>query len=85
MHEELGIATEPEPLFPFRYADATSSAHAWAYRLYHNGPFRLQPEEIVRGEFVALDEVAVRSAREPFCPDGLAVLAEYRCRNQTAT
>ncbi len=85
VREELGIDAKPEPLFPFRYADATSSAQAWAYRLCHNGPFRLQPEEIVRGEFVPLEEVAVRSASVPFCPDGLAVFAEYRRRGDAAT
>jgi hypothetical protein len=50
------------------------------YRLFHDGPFRLQPEEIVRGEFVPADEVAARIARDPFCPDGLGVLAEYQRR-----
>jgi hypothetical protein len=50
------------------------------YRARHEGPFHLQAEEIVRGEFrswVALDETI---ARDRFCPDGLAVLAEYRAR-----
>jgi isopentenyldiphosphate isomerase len=78
--EELSIDAEPEELFPFRYEDAASVVQAVVYRVVHEGPFRLQPEEIVRGEFVPLREVAVRSAREPFCPDGLAVLAEYQRR-----
>jgi isopentenyldiphosphate isomerase len=77
LREELGIAGEPEALFPFHYADATSVAQGMVYRLIHDGPFQLQPEEIVRGEFVPLDEAAARAARQPFCPDGLAVLAEY--------
>jgi hypothetical protein len=51
------------------------------YRARHDGPFQLQREEIVRGEFLALDAVARRAAREPFCPDGLAALAEYRRRS----
>jgi hypothetical protein len=34
----------------------------------------------VRGEFVPLAEVAGRAARDPFCPDGLTVLEEYRRR-----
>jgi isopentenyldiphosphate isomerase len=78
--EEIGIDAEPEALFPFRYADAATVAQAMVYRLVHEGPFVLQPEEIVRGEFVPLEEVAKRAAREQFCPDGLAVLAEYRRR-----
>ncbi len=78
--EELGIDQAPEPLFPFRYADARSSAHAWVYRLSHGGPFRLQPEEIVRGEFILFAEIDARLQRHPFCPDGVAVLAEFRAR-----
>jgi isopentenyldiphosphate isomerase len=79
--EELGIRLEPEPLFPFRYADAASIVHGMVYRVVADGPFRLQPEEIVRGEFVPLAAVAERAGRHPFCPDGLAVLAEYQRRS----
>jgi len=78
--EELGVALEPEPLFPLRWADEQTVVHGMVYRARHDGPFRLQPEEIVHGEFLALDAVAARAGREPFCPDGLAALAEYRRR-----
>jgi dipeptidase E len=78
--EELGVAAEPEALFPFHYADAASVVHGMVYRVVHDGPFRLQPEEIVRGEFVPLGDVAARAAAELFCPDALAVLAEYQRR-----
>ncbi len=78
--EELGVEVEPEELFPFRYADAASVVHGMVYRAVHEGPFRFQAEEVVRGEFVPPAEVADRAARDPFCPDGLAVLAEYRRR-----
>jgi isopentenyldiphosphate isomerase len=80
--EELGVDVEPEALFPFRWTDAANDVHGMVYRARHDGPFRLQPEEIVRGEFVALDELASRAARDPFCPDGLAALAEYRRRTR---
>jgi len=78
--EELGVEVEPEPLFPFRWTDAANDVHGMVYRARHDGPFRLDPEEVVRGEFVPLDDVAPRAAREPFCPDGLAALAAYRRR-----
>lgn len=78
--EELGIEALPEPLFPFRYEDAATIVQAMVYRVVHDGPFRFQPEEIVRGEFVAPADVPARAAREPFCPDGLAVLTEYQRR-----
>lgn len=78
--EELGVDVEPVPLFPFHYADAASVVQGMVYRAVHEGPFRLQVEEVVRGEFVPVADVARRAARDPFCPDGLAVLAEYQRR-----
>ena len=81
--EELGVDVEPEALFPFRYADAASVVHGMVYRAVHEGPFRFQVEEVVRGEFVPPEEVTDRAARDPFCPDGLAVLAEYLRRFAT--
>ncbi len=80
--EELGVDLQPEPLFPLRWADEHTVVHGMVYRARHDGPFRLQPGEIVRGEFLPLDAVVARAAREPFCPDGLAALAEYRTRTR---
>jgi isopentenyldiphosphate isomerase len=82
VREELGVDVDPEALFPFRWADAATAVHGAVYRVRHDGPFRLQHEEIVRGEFVDPSEVDARAARAPFCPDGLAVLAEYRRRRE---
>jgi isopentenyldiphosphate isomerase len=79
--EELGVTVEPEPLFPFRYEDAATAVQAEVFRVIHDGPFRLQPEEVVRGEFVPVAEVRARAARDSFCPDGLAVLEEYLRRS----
>lgn len=81
--EELGVELAPEPLFPFRYDDGQTVLHAMVYRVVHDGPFTLQPEEIVRGEFVPVSEAGARAARDPFCPDGLAVLTEYLRRTST--
>ena len=77
LQEELGVTAALEPLFPFHWDDAASVVHGMAYRATHEGPFRLQPEEIVRGEFMPPGDVAARAAREPFCPDGLAVLERW--------
>ena len=78
--EEIGVDLVPERLFPFQFSDAATVIHGMVYRATHSGPFRLQPEEVVRGEFVPLGDVSARAAREPFCPDGLAVLAEFQRR-----
>ena len=80
LREELGVAAPLEELFPFRWTDAHNVVHGMVFRALHGGPFRLQPEEIVRGEFLPLDMVEERARWEPFCPDGLAVVREYRRR-----
>jgi 8-oxo-dGTP pyrophosphatase MutT (NUDIX family) len=78
--EELGVDVVPEALFPLRYTDAATDVHGTVFRAEHDGPFRLQSEEIVRGEFLPLSAVTAHATRVPYCPDGLAALAEYRRR-----
>jgi isopentenyldiphosphate isomerase len=75
--EELGIDAFAKPLFPVRYNDAATFAHGMAYRLDRSGPFQLQVEEIVRGEFVPIENVLQRIETDPFCPDGVMVLRQY--------
>jgi isopentenyldiphosphate isomerase len=75
--EELGIDAVPRELFRFRYSDERTIVQGMVYRLDHDGPFCLQPAEIVRGEFVAVEEVLRRAATTAFCPDGLAVLRKH--------
>lgn len=77
IREELGIEAEARELFSFWYRGPESFAHGMVYRLDHDGPFHLQKEEIVRGEFVPVGEVLERTRREPFCPDGVEVLQQY--------
>ncbi len=77
VREELGVDMPLEELFPFEYKDCATKVHSIVYRGRHDGPFRLQPEEVVRGEFVRLDELAGRIDAQPFCPDGLAALAQF--------
>ena len=76
--EELGVALEVQPLFPFRYEDERSAVLGMVYRAVHDGPFALQAEEIVRGEFVSVEELELRVQRDPFCPDGLQVWQQAR-------
>jgi len=81
LREELGVDAPLEPLFPLRWQDERNDVHGMVFRAVHDGPFRLQPEEIACGAFVPVASVDARAAREPFCPDGLAALAEYRRRH----
>jgi isopentenyldiphosphate isomerase len=78
--EELGVALAAVELFPFPYADAATVAQGMVFRAEHDGPFRLQTTEIVRGEFISPSSIPARAACDPFCPDGLAVLAAYQSR-----
>jgi isopentenyldiphosphate isomerase len=80
--EELGVEVEPVPLFAIHHADAASIVFGMVYRAVHDGPFRLQPEEIIGGEFVSLAVVRSRSECQQFCPDGLAVLERFLRRSR---
>jgi len=77
VREELGLELDTEELFPFDHEDEATVVQAMVYRAVNDGPFQLQAEEIVRGEFISLSEVPARAKVTPFCPDGLAVLAEF--------
>jgi isopentenyldiphosphate isomerase len=75
LFEELGVEAVLEEVGPFRFEDERTVVQAVIYRAVHDGPFRLQAEEIVRGEFVTREELAGMVTRERFCPDGLEALA----------
>lgn len=79
--EELGVTDAPlERLGPMTYEDTATRVHGMVYAARHDGPFTLQPEEIVRGDFVSL-AVAERMTRtERCCPDGVAVWRAYAAR-----
>lgn len=49
--EEIGIQLEvlPEKLFLIEASEDTGQEFVWVYRCKHEGPFRLQPSEIVVG------------------------------------
>jgi len=80
LEEELGVATALEPIFDVRFPTERPQVFGMAYRARHDGPFRLQPEEIVAGEFMTPDDLDAALAREKFCPDGLAVFTTFRDR-----
>jgi 8-oxo-dGTP pyrophosphatase MutT (NUDIX family) len=77
--EELGVAGVPLlPLGRHPYDDGRLRYHVYMYEARWDGPLRHQPEEVVWGEWVTLDELAGVLADErhrPFVPDG-RVLAE---------
>jgi isopentenyldiphosphate isomerase len=78
--EELGVVIEPQQLFPLRYSDERSTVHGMAYQAKHDGPFHLQAEEVVRGEFVTAEELDRRLQVERFCPDGVKVWRQWQAK-----
>jgi len=70
--EEIGmhVASAPARWFRLTACAETGWEFVWVYRLRHDGPFVLHPEEIERGEWVAPAELARWLAARPedFCP-----------------
>jgi isopentenyl-diphosphate delta-isomerase type 1 len=70
--EEIGVRVTEPPARWFRIAacEETGWEFVWVYRLRHDGPFTLHPEEIERGEWIATDELARRMRANPtdYCP-----------------
>ncbi len=81
LQEELGVNVEPEFLFPFRYEDELTIVFAEVFRCFHEGPFVLQKEEVVRGEFISLKRLENLVLTHSFCPDGLQVLQQAKTLN----
>jgi isopentenyldiphosphate isomerase len=79
--EELGIeGIVPELLFSMRYQDGANSVNGNVYRAFHDGPFRLDPAEIVSGGFIPIERIPALAQTVSFCPDGLAALAQFQRR-----
>lgn len=68
--EELGITVDspPERLFKIDACPETDQEFVWIYRLAHEGPFVLHPEEIETGAWFAPDQVThwIRETPEDF-------------------
>jgi 8-oxo-dGTP pyrophosphatase MutT (NUDIX family) len=79
--EELGITGVPlTPIGHFPFDDAGVRCHMFVYEVRWDGPLRLQPEEIVDGRWVTLDElrdVLADPHNWPFVPDGRAGIEHW--------
>jgi 8-oxo-dGTP pyrophosphatase MutT (NUDIX family) len=78
--EELGIdGVEPVPLFTLAYEDGSIRCHNFAYEVRWDGPITHQPEEIVDGRWLRLDELRewVDDPDSPFIPDGREGIREW--------
>jgi 8-oxo-dGTP pyrophosphatase MutT (NUDIX family) len=76
--EELGIADQPlTALFDFFWEDAHCRVWGRVYRCVHDGPMRLQPEEIVSGRFMPPEIVEHDLPADRITPDSLEALRRY--------
>lgn len=70
--EELGLrlSTAPMRWLRFEACAQTGWEFGWVYRVEHEGPFVLHPEEIQAGRWVAPAELdhLVRTRPDDFCP-----------------
>ena len=81
--EELGVlVSEVRWVTSIRYEDATNRVFGEVYSCFVEGPFRLQPEEIVGGEWLEVEEVCREVRRRPFCPDSVAAFEQWLERQQ---
>ncbi len=72
--EELGVKGELRYFYEMYYEDRFNRVFCHVFRTSHNGPFVLQPEEVVRGEFMPLTEIVSRLGAENLTPDALPIL-----------
>jgi 8-oxo-dGTP pyrophosphatase MutT (NUDIX family) len=76
--EELGIADQPlTALFDFFWEDAHCRVWGRVYRCVHDGPMRLQPEEIVSGRFMPPEIVEHDLPTDRITPDSREALRRY--------
>lgn len=78
LEEELGVRAVPVFRFTHRYEGPSGRVWGAAYDVRWDGSIRWQPEEVVWGAFVPVDDVEVLATRDPFCPDGLEVFRRWR-------
>lgn len=78
LQEELGVAADNlSHLFDHYHDDGKNRVWGRVFSCFHNGPFRLQEEEVASGEFKDMEEVQAMMREKPFCPDGVYILRRY--------
>lgn len=65
--EELGLELKhpPERLFKIDACAETGEEFVWIYRLYHEGPFQLDPEELSDGGWFSVEKIDDWIAKSP--------------------
>lgn len=75
--EELGVSGVTFcPLFDQYFEEEDNRVWGRIFSCTHNGPFRLQEEEVAYGVFMDVPAIFELSRREPFTPDGIDILRQ---------
>ena len=83
LEEELGVrGVRLTPIDRFAYDDGTVRYHVFLYEAQWDGPLRHQPEEVVWGGWVTVDELraVLADPQRPFAPDGRAGIERWFAR-----
>src|SRR5699024_3032605 len=78
--EELGIIdVTPRPLFTLVYDQPRQRCHNFTFEVHSDGPVRPQPEEIVSGGWMPMNELRAwaNDPTSPLVPDGRYTIQEW--------
>ena len=76
--EELGVTASLTFHFDHYYEDEGNRVWGRVFSCTHEGPFILQPEEIVEGRFLSADRILKMVKTKPFSPDRVAIFHRLR-------
>jgi isopentenyl-diphosphate delta-isomerase type 1 len=78
--EELGVvAPELFPLFKIAACKETGNEFVWVYRCIHEGPFQLNADEVMDGEWLSISVLKEKLISDPkrFTPSTHCVMRHY--------
>lgn len=72
--EEIGVDVDPEYLFFMKYEPYRQ--HLKIYKAKHEGPFKLDPEEVSDGRFITMKKLKEEIEKDPdnFSPEFIEIL-----------
>jgi isopentenyldiphosphate isomerase len=75
LKEELGVSNVSLTYhFDYFFHDVGNRVWGGIFTCCHQGPFKLQEEEIDEGRFASVEEIVRINRSAPFTPDGLPIL-----------
>lgn len=81
IHEELGIVLDmlPEKVLKVDACEDTGFEFTWLYKIHHEGPFVLHPEEIDDGKWIDIEGLRnwISNHREEFAPSFLCLWTQF--------